>query len=70
MLSRNDRKHNVLINGIRNTTKYCIVIAQANLCKIWSRFAQQILRYGLKGETRQGQGHSSKSFVKATELLS
>ena len=37
--------------------------------KIWHAFDQQLLIYVFKGESRQGQGHSSSSSVKVTELL-
>ena len=29
--------------------------------KIWKGFVQQLLRYGQKGKSKQGQGHSLRS---------
>ena len=38
------------------------------LCvNIWKGFAQYLLRYGHKGKSKQGQGHSLRSSVKVTE---
>ena len=38
--------------------------------KIWKGFAQQLLRYGQKGKSKQGQGHSLKSSIKVTKFQS
>ena len=38
--------------------------------KIWKGFAQQLLRYGQKGKSKQGQGHSLRSSVKVTKFQS
>ena len=37
---------------------------------IWKGFAQQLLRYGQKGKSKQGQGHSLRSSVKVTKFQS
>ena len=38
--------------------------------KIWKGFVQQLLRYGHKGKSMQGQGHSLRSSVKVTKFQS
>ena len=38
--------------------------------KIWKGFAQQLLRYGEKDKSKQGQGHSLKSSIKVTKFQS
>ena len=38
--------------------------------KIWKGFAQQLLRYGQKDKSKQGQGHSLRSSIKVTKFQS
>ena len=38
--------------------------------KMWKGFAQQLLRYGQKSKSKQGQGHSLRSSVKVTKFRS